>query len=91
MTYPVVFKLDGSMADDPKAYIEANYGTAFGWQRVEADEGEKVFRLTAFKEWDGGSATVGLLPRRQDRATAGRPEDGAVVAGRTRTARNPGE
>ena len=57
--HPYVIKLDGSRADDPAAFILANYGAAVCWRRAEVHpDGKYVFRLAGFREWEGGSATL---------------------------------
>lgn len=55
--YPLVIKLDGNLAEDPEAYILANYGAAVRWTRAEAHpDGDCVFRLVGFVEREGIAA-----------------------------------
>lgn len=59
LDYPFVIKLDGQLADDPAAFILANYGAALSWRRADPHpDGEYIFRLVGFREWEGGSASL---------------------------------
>jgi hypothetical protein len=59
LAHPYVLKLDGSLADDPAQYIHDTYGAAVAWDRAEEDpDAEYIFRLTGFREWEGGSASM---------------------------------